>query len=93
MAIRDALQGFKAALNLLLGLFRICSGSAVFRDRVSDILQDKENKKLLRDIRGWIKETAPQFTPLIRADKIGYWRKPRHMNMSYQTLTAYLDAE
>ena len=51
MAIRDSLQGFKAALNLLLGLFRICGGSAGFRDKVSDVLQDKDNKKLLKDIK------------------------------------------
>lgn len=43
---------------LLLGLFRICSGNSLFRDRVSEELQDKDNKKLLKDIRGWIKEVA-----------------------------------
>lgn len=35
VAVRESLQGYKAELILLLGLFRICSGNALFRDRVS----------------------------------------------------------
>ena len=87
------MEGYKAELSLLLGLFRICSGNAMFRDRVSDILQDKDNKKLLKDIRNWIKEIATQFSHLIRTDRIGFWRKPRHANFSYQTLTNLLEME
>ena len=93
VAVRDSLQGYKAELLLLLGLFRICSGCALFRDRVSEVLQDKDTKKLLKDIRTWIKETAPQFSHLIRTDRLGFWRKARHVNYSFNTLTALLEAE
>ena len=65
----------------------------MFRDRVSDIFQDKDNKKLLKDIKTWIKDTSTQFSHLIRTDRIGFWRKPRHVNYSYQTLTTLLESE
>ena len=57
------------------------------------MLQDKDNKKLLKDIRAWVKETAPQFSHLIRTDRLGFWRKARHANYSFNTLTTLLEAE
>lgn len=90
IAIRDAFQGYKAEQLLLLGLFRICSGNPIFRDRVSDEWQEKEGKKLLKDIKAWIKEIAGNFNSLIRQDKIGFWRKPRQYNFTYQAMQTYL---
>jgi hypothetical protein len=91
--MKESLQGYKAELHLLLGLFRICSGNVAFRDKVSEYFQDKDNKKLLKDLRGWVKDVGTQFSHLIRTDRIGYWRKPRHFTFSYTTLTNLLEAE
>lgn len=93
MAIKESLQGYKSAQLLLTGLFRICSGNALFRDRVSADFQEKDNKKFLKDIKSWIKEIAPNFHQMIRADRIGYWRKPRALTLGYQTTISLLENE
>ena len=74
----------------MTGLFRICSGNSLFRDKVSADLQEKDNKKLLKDIKSWLKEVVPNFGSLIRSDRIGYWRKPRALAVGNQTLIALL---
>lgn len=60
---------------------------------MSDEFQEKDNKKLLKDIRGWIKDVGGSFSHYIRQDKIGYWRKPRQLNISYQSLISMLETE
>jgi chromosome condensin MukBEF MukE localization factor len=91
IALRESLQGYKAAQLLLTGLFRICSGNALFRDRVSSDFQDKDNKKLLKDIKSWIKDFVPNFISLIRSDRLGYWRKPRAFTLNHQTTLSLLE--
>jgi len=91
VALRESLQGYKAAQLMLTGLFRICSGNALFRDRVSSDFQDKDNKKLLKDIKSWIKDVVPNFSSLIRSDRIGYWRKARGLVLGYQTTLSLLE--
>jgi hypothetical protein len=87
------MQGYKATQLLLTGLFRICSGNSLFRDKVSADLQDKDSKKLLKDIKTWIKEVVPNFDSLIRSDRLGYWRKPRALAVGYQPLISLLENE
>ena len=48
---------------------------------------------MLKDIKSWIKDTAPNFSMLIRQDRLGFWRKPKHLNYSYQTLSTLLESE
>lgn len=52
-----------------------------------------ENKKLLKDIRSWIKEIGPSFSLYVRQDKIGLWRKPKQLNLTLQQLMTILDNE
>lgn len=92
-AIRASLNGYRALLWLLLGLFRICADNNVFRDQVSAIFQEKEGKKILKDVKSWVKDVSTNFASNIRYDKMGYWRRPRDLKMSYQTLNYLLENE
>jgi hypothetical protein len=46
-----------------------------FRDKISDLFQEKDWKKLLKDIKNWIKEASIGVGTSIRSGKMGYWRK------------------
>lgn len=92
-AISDSISGFKAELLLLLGLFRICGSNFAFRDKISDIFQDKEGKKLLKDIKNWIKEASTGMGTSIRSGRIGYWRKSELKSMNYQTLSYLVETD
>lgn len=41
VALRDSLIGYRCELLLLLGLFRICASSQLFKERISEEFQDK----------------------------------------------------
>lgn len=70
------MSGYKAELMLLLGLFKICSSSAAFRDKISDEFQEKDGKNLLKNIKIWIKDISSNLNNLVKSGKMGYWRKP-----------------
>ena len=92
-AIRSSFNGYKAMLSLLIGLFRICADNTIFRDQFSYILQDKEGKKTLKDIKSWIKDVGMNFASNIRCDRMGFWRKPRDLRMSYQSASVLIENE
>ncbi len=93
IAIKESLTGYKAETFLLLGLFRICSFNRLFRDRISEELQEKDSKKLLKDIRSWIKEIGSRPYDMIKQDRCGYWRKPRQYGVPSQVPNSLLSAE
>ena len=75
-AICQSLDGYKAMRYLLEGLFNTCFTNSSFLDEiVQTISSHKESKKLIKAIREWIKE-GDRFYALVKAEKIGYWRKP-----------------
>lgn len=80
-------------LLLLLGLFKICAGNYAFRDRISEEFQDKEGKKLLKDIKVWVKDVSSNLSMMIRTSRIGYWRKSDQKLMTYQALNTHLENE
>lgn len=89
----ESISGFRAELLLLLGLFRICGSNFAFRDRISDIFQDKDGKKLLKDIKNWIKEASIGLGGSIRSGRMSYWRKTESKSMNYQTLNYLIDTD
>ena len=56
MAIKDSLEGYKAMRLLLEGLFNIGFASEVFREEIIAILSTKENKKIVKALKDWIKD-------------------------------------
>ena len=80
-------------LLLLLGMFRICAVNNIFRDKISEIFQDKEGKKLLKEVKGWIKEVGTGLMNCLRYDRMGYWRKPRDTKLTQQNLNYIVDTE
>ena len=78
-------------LLLILGLFKICAGNYAFRDKISEEFQEKDGKKLLKDIKNWIKDVSSNLSMLIRTSRLGYWRKSGQKLITYQALNSYLD--
>lgn len=78
-------------LLLILGLFKICAGNYAFRDKISEEFQEKDGKKLLKDIKNWIKDVSSNLSMLIRTSRLGYWRKSEQKLITYQALNSYLD--
>lgn len=87
------MTGYRAMLLLILGLFKICAGNYAFRDRISEEFQEKDGKKLLKDIKNWIKDVSSNLNMMIRTSRLGYWRKSDQKLINYQTLNFYLENE
>lgn len=86
-------MGYKSELLLLLGLFRICAGNMEFRDRVSYEFQEKDGKKLLKDIKSWVKDVGMNLNNLVRTDRLGLWRRPRDLTLTTQSFNLYFENE
>ncbi len=75
-AITDSLSGYRAELLLFIGLCRICASNNAFRDRVSQELQEKEGKRMLKDLKTWAKDVSMNLSHLVRGGRLGFWRRP-----------------
>ncbi len=56
----------------------------VFRSCVSQVLNDKENKKTVQLLKEWLKE-LPNVIQNIKNDKWGWWRKTKKNYMGLTT--------
>ena len=75
MAIKESLEGYKAMRLLMEGLFNIGFGCESFRNEMVSLLSAKENKKVVKMMKDWIKE-SDKFYQNVSAGRMGYWRKP-----------------
>lgn len=59
---------------LVNGFFRMCLTNPLFRNIVSAILNDKENKKFVSAFKDWLKDLSNAINN-IKSQKIGWWKK------------------
>ena len=66
------------------GFLRTCLNEPLFRNIVSAILNDKENKKFVSAFKDWLKDLSNAINN-IKSQKIGWWKKVKRQ---YGDLTA-----
>lgn len=61
---------------LFNGFFRMTFTNVVFRIAVSNVLNEKENKKLVSSFKDWLKD-LPNVIQNIKNERWGWWKKPK----------------
>jgi hypothetical protein len=54
----------------------MCQINKIFRNLVSVFFNDKQNKKLLTDMKEWLKDSQ-NVVSMIQNSKWGWWKKPK----------------
>ena len=74
--MKDAIVGFKCELMLLNIFFKMSLTNIMFKNIVSVILNEKDNKKFVSALKDWLKD-LPNVISNIRNEKWGWWKKPK----------------